>query len=265
MRPAEVSQRWKAGRALYRPASEVINPLDYEVAEIDKRTAKEFVTSNHYSGTFPAARFNYGLYRRGALCGVCVFSHPCKDEVLTSVFPVPAIEAVELGRFVLEENVPGNGETFFLARAFNLIKRRGIVGVVSFSDPVPRTDKDGNVIFPGHIGTIYQAHNGRYLGRSKPQTLRLLPDGKVMSARAISKIRSGDRGHRYSAEILERYGAPQVQTGQDPRAWLDQHLPRITRRLRHSGNHKYAWPLDRRLVKHLQQLSSGCFYPKQRD
>ncbi len=255
-----VTQRWKAGRASYRPAGEVIKTSEYEVSTVDRLTAMAFVKAHHYSGTFPAARFQFGLFHKGKIVGVAVFSHPCRDDVITNVFPVKATDAVELGRFVLYDNVPGNGETWFLARTFELLKKGGLVGIVSHSDPVPRTRSDGAVIFPGHIGTIYQAHNGKYLGRSSAQSLYVLPDGTVMSARAISKIRSMDRGWRYSAEILERHGAPRFDESNN-REWLDSALKKYCRRLRHRGNHKYAWALSRSMTKHL----NGMAYPKERD
>src|SRR6185436_10478825 len=222
----DVAQRWRARRDSYRPAGETIETSRYEVAEIlEDRVAKAFVLEHHYSGCYPSARFRFGLYREHQLVGVAVFSHPCSDKVLTSVFPVEARYAVELGRFVLLDDVPGNGETWFLARAFELLRGR-IAGVVSFSDPMPRTLEDGAVVFAGHVGTIYQAHNAVYLGRSTARTLRVLPDGTVLSARALQKIRARDRGWQYAAEQLERFGAS--RPGEDLGAWLREWLPRVT-------------------------------------
>lgn len=236
-------QRWELGRHSFRPAGETIRTSDYEVGVIDRAGAKAFVIAHHYAKSFPAARFNYGLFKAGRLMGVATFSHPCNDSVLTSVFPGTATDSTELGRFVLLDEVPGNGETWFLSRSFKLLAREGIRGVVSFSDPVPRASVDGAIVLPGHVGTIYQAHNGVYLGRGKARTLRLLPDGTVMSDRAISKIRARERGFRYSAAILEAHGADALERDEDPRSWLGTWLPQLTRRLAHPGNHKYAWPL----------------------
>lgn len=253
-----VSQRWSNGRDSYRPAGEVIQPREYEVAAFDKDLApKQFVRRHHYSGSYPAARFRFGLWRQGELVGAAVFSHPCNDRVLTSVFPGHVLESVELGRFVLLDEVPGNGETWFLARAFELLRKEGLIGVVSFSDPQPRATSDGRTMFPGHYGGIYQAFNGHYLGRGRARLLRLLPDGLVFSDRAVQKIRAREQGWRYSAAILERYGA--APPGEDLLAWLGAWLPKLTRRLRHRGNHRYAWPLHRRL-----RLVGGP-YPKSLD
>lgn len=255
-----VCQRWRARRDSYRPAGEVINTRLHEVAVIDgDADAKRFVEEHHYSGTFPAARWRFGLYRAGHLVGVAVFSHPSNDKVLTAVFPGLATDSVELGRFVLLDEVPANGETWFLARCFEQLRTDGLIGVVSFSDATPRTDGAGRVIFPGHIGTIYQAHNAQYTGLGTARTLRLLPDGAVFNPRALQKIRSGEQGWRYSAGILAAHGATEAPDDPIARAsWLKHWLPIITRPLAHPGNHRYAWPLQRRASVAMPALP----YPK---
>jgi hypothetical protein len=256
------NQRWAEGRDSYRPPAERIQPREYEVAAIaDDRTARAFVEQHHYSRSYPAARVRVGLYRRGQLVGVAVFSHPCNDRVLTNTFrDTLALEAVELGRFVLLDEVPGNGETWFLARCFELLRQRALRGVVSFSDPVPRTTVDGRVVFPGHLGTIYQAHNARYLGRGAAGLLRVLPDGTILSHRTEQKIRAGHRGWRAAVALLSEHGADVIPDGASREvrlAWLATWLPQLTRRIRHPGNHKYAWSLNRRV-----QLAPGVDYPK---
>jgi hypothetical protein len=256
-------QRWRSRRDTYRPSGAPIRTALYDVALIpDDTTAQAFVESHHYSGTYPAARVRVGLYRQDVLMGVAVFSHPCSNRVLTNVFPSLAPrEAVELGRFVLLDEVPANGETWMLARCFDLLRAQGIRGVVSFSDPVPRTDASGRRLFAGHVGTIYQAHNARYLGRSYARTLHLLPDATVFSHRAAQKIRSGHRGWRYAAGKLVAFGAEQLPADADQEgrvAWLHHWTARLTRRLRHPGNYRYAWRLDRRVA-----LAPSGPYPKQ--
>lgn len=249
-----LTQRWRERRDSYRPAGELLRPDEYDVVAIpDDRTAKAFVVQHHYSGSMPASRRRFGLYRNGILCGVAVYSHPVNDRVLTTVFPGPATDSLELGRFVLLDEVPSNGETWFLARTFDLLRKEGFVGVLSFSDPVPRTTSDGESVHPGHVGTIYQAANGVYLGRGDARCLRLLPDGTVFSHRAEQKVRRFEQGWRYASEQLVRHGAQPLTERDDPEAWLLQWLPALTRRLRHPGNHKYAWPIDRHVRKVLPQ------------
>ncbi len=323
-----LNQRWRHHRSSYRPAGEPINPRHYEVAAIaDDTTAKVFVCAHHYSATFPAARFRFGLYKIGArdagtngihrsqavrmhhlgiagrsaervtsnkqrqndggtcagrlhdreshdgdraeavgtvhtqqLVGVAVFSVPCNDATLTNVFPCAAMEATELGRFVLLNSVPGNGETWFLARCFEQLRREGIAGVVSFSDPCGRTTLDDALIFPGHVGFIYQAHNGIYLGRGRARRLRILPDGTALSDRAIAKLLARHRGWESVARRLQSFGADEI--GADVRAWATRWIAKLTRPLRHCGNHKYAWGLTSSMRKH---LPTSLAFPKQVD
>ena len=252
-------QRWRDRRDSYRPIGETIDPRRYEVALIpDDTTAKGFVLAHHYSGSYPAARHRYGLYRGEGLVGVAVFSQPMQDAVLRPL-PGSPRDSVELGRFVLDEDVPANGETWFLARAFELLRGEGVVGVVSFSDPEPRDDAKGQITFLGHIGTIYQAFNATYLGRGTPRTLRLLPDGTTLSDRTMSKIRRRDRGWRYSAALLERHGVPALTAAEDATEWLRRAVASVTRKVRHPGNHKYAWTMQKRDRKH---LPDSLPYPK---
>jgi hypothetical protein len=256
-----MNQRWIDRRHAFRP-DEPINPARYEVIEIEgDTTARGFVERHHYSGSYPAARRRYGLIHLGPsgdeLHGVAVFSHPCREEVLTGAFG-PGVAAVELGCFVLLDEVPGNGETWFLGRCFDRLTRAGFRGVISFSDPVARRAADGAVVFPGHYGCIYQAHNARYAGRSAPRTLSLLPDGRVLSERAKSKIRRLERGWEYAAKRLLAFGADAVWMD-DPAAWLAHWLSRLARPLRHPGNHRYLWGLDR-LARRM--LPAPRAYPK---
>jgi hypothetical protein len=253
-----MNQRWKNRITSYRPSGELIKASEYDVVPIvGDREARQFVEMHHYSGSYPAARFRFGLYRHGTLAGVAVFSVPCRDSVLTNVFPMPASLSVELGRFVLLDSVPGNGETWFLAKVFRELRKEGLVGVVSFSDPLPRRTIEGTIIHRGHVGTIYQAFNGAYLGRSVPRTLRVLPDGSVFSERAIQKIRHSERGWKYATGILERFGAAPIEG--DPVEWLARWLPQLTRGIRHPGNHKYCWPLSATARK---LMPSSAPYPK---
>ncbi len=259
------TQRWKARKALYRPADDArFRPEDYRVVALaGDAPAKAFVLAHHYSGSYPAARFRFGILKKGSdqIEGVAVFSVPSQPKAL-DVLPGRPEEKVELGRFVLVDEVKSNGETWFLGQCFAQLRERAISGVLSFSDPVARTASDGGQVFPGHLGVIYRAHNALYLGRATERTLHLLPDGKAVSARALQKIRGRERGWKYAAAELERAGAAPLSHAEDARAWLRLWLPRVTRRLRHAGNLRYVWGLrpDVRAA-----LPEGQPYPKWTD
>lgn len=266
----EFCQRWRERRHSWRHRSEGgFDSSRYEVAPVAEAAARAFVEQHHYSGCYPASRLRYGLYSGHWLVGVAVLSVPVQRSVLTLPFPglTPYSESLELGRFVLLDQVPANAESWFLARAFELAATAGIRGVVSFSDPVQRTTTDGSIVMPGHIGTIYQATNARYLGRSTPRTLLMLPDGTTLSARAVAKVQAGDRGHAYAERQLVQFGAPALEEGQDRHEWTRAALTAAgVRRVRHRGNHRYAFalggPAARRSL--LIGLESGP-YPKSLD
>jgi hypothetical protein len=167
---------------------------------IGAAAANAFVKTHHHAGTPVFDRFRFGLYRSGKLVGVAIFSHPVNEKVF-EIFRGTSRDSGELGRFVLLDRELANAETWFLARFFDELRRVGQLGVISFSDPVARHDLQGRTVFKGHLGTIYMAHNARYLGRSTRRTLHLWPDGRVVEFAAPAedplggdRFRAGDRG-----------------------------------------------------------------------
>lgn len=254
----DAAQRWRSGRTSYRPAGEVIDPCHYEVAPIAADTAaRAFVIEHHYSGSYPAARERVGLYRGGELVGVAVFSAPGQPRVLDAL-PCDRAAAVELGRFVLLDSVPGNGESWFLARALDYLRRADYEGIVTHADPEPRAAADGSVVLPGHRGVIYQAASAVYTGRTRPRTLWLLPSGEVYSEQAWSKLRRQVRGWRYALDQLVAAGAAPWDGHEPTATWALRELRRIGRSFRHRGNHRYLIPLSRAcrraLPGHLAQV-----------
>lgn len=247
----ECVQRWRAGSSCARPAGEVFRHHGWEVEQIaDDTTARGFVLEHHYSGSYPAARRRFGLWSpQGVLCGVAVFSVPAQPRCL-DVLPGPTDAKAELGRFVLLDGVRANGESWMLGRCFDVLRREGWVGVVSFSDPVPRPCASGR-FFPGHVGTIV------YLGTSKARSMRVFPDGTVLHERALAKLRRRDRGWQYVAQRFEAFGASPPTA--DTRAWVDEWLGLVTAPVRHTGNHKYVWAFG---ARERRRLPVSLPYPK---
>lgn len=261
----DVVQRWRGGRATYELAGAPINTRLYEIAAIDgpgaDTSARAFISANHYAKSMGAARERIALYRGAALVGLAVFSVPSQPKVLDRL-PCPREVAVELGRLVLLDGVEANGESWFIARAFELLRRRGYEGIVSHADPVPRSTLGGEVVKPGHIGWVYQATNAVYTGLATARTLRLMPDGRVFSERTRSKIRARERGWRAAVDELVAIGAaPPESTGTaaDLHAWLLRELPRVTRALKHGGNFRYTFGLTPAVRK---RLPRSLPYPK---
>ena len=253
-----VVQRWRDRRGTYRPAGEVIVTSHYEVvAALGWRAIRHFIQTEHYSGS--VCQCSRGFELRGAggvLVGAAMFGVVSR-QYRPHFGEKPAW--LNLGRFVLADNVPGNGETWFLGRCFEQLRAEGFAGVVSYSDPVARPDRSGRIVFAGHIGTIYQGHNGVFLGKSKPETKWLLPDGTVFESRAGNKVKAGDEGHGYAERLLRSHGAPAIEPGEDPAAWVAREKRELCRPFKHTGNLRYAWALGRRDRRH---LPASLPYPK---
>lgn len=254
----ERCQRWRDRRGSYRVVGEPICTRLYEIARIDAdRTASDFVRSHHYSGSYVAARLRVGLFRADELVGVAVLSQPASQAALDAALPFPNAERVELGRFVLLDDVPANGESWFLSRAFELARGQGFDAIVSHADPEPRMGLGGRVVFPGHVGTIYQSTNAVYRGRTPPRSWRLFGDGTVFSARAWSKLRARERGWRYVVEQLVAHGA--AEPAGEWAQWCRLAVHHTTRAFRHQGTHRYVWGLERRCRA---LLPRSLTYPK---
>ena len=271
-------QRWRNRQHSWvRTSDGGFNPARYAVEPVDEMTAKGYVTANHYSGTYPAASRRFGLFINDVngpdLVGVAVFGIPAQAAVLTNVFPdlAPYTEALELSRFVLEgtdggaARAPGNSESWFLARCFEHLAAGGVRGIVSFADPVPRKVA-GVLLFPGHVGTIYQASNAIYTGRGTPRTLTVLPDGTSLSDRAVQKVRQGERGHEYVERRLVALGARAPRAGEPARPWLLQALEDVAAvRVRHRGCLRYAMLTSRVDRRRVEVAGAALPYPKAPD
>ncbi|MBU1483213.1 MAG: hypothetical protein KKH12_16235 [Gammaproteobacteria bacterium] len=233
------------------------------------RAARTFVEAHHYSASYPAARLRVGLYRvypftAPKLMGVAVFSEPCQRRTIPTWLGVDASRGVELGRFVLLDEVEGNGESWFLARALRLLReaKPQIERVVSYSDPMERCSSAGHLIKPGHVGIIYQASNARFLGRSGSRTELLDASGRVFSGRALSKIRSGERGASGAEARLVAAGAPKRRRHEEGVAYVKRALAEggfVARR--HPGKIVYAFGLDKAARRALPPNPND--YPKE--
>jgi hypothetical protein len=271
---ASSCQRWEFNRCSFRPAGEIARVGQYFAEAIPEKVAKAFVQTHHYSGSMPATILNVGLFRhqpfdKERLVGVASFSVPCNNHVVPAYTGLPAAQGIELGRFVLRQSEPGNAESHFLGQAFRVLKEHKphIKAVVSYSDPIPRTLITGEVIKPGHIGGIYQSFNGRYVGRSSRRTLLLTESGTVISERTLTKIRKQEKGWLYAERQLVEAGAAKRPTSEDPGDWLARVLndpATPLRRLRHPGNHCYAWPLGSQLERKFlrREFAPSLPYPR---
>lgn len=233
-------QRWADRRPRYRPSGERINPALYTVAAMDgHREPRRFIEAHHYLASWPSVSLPVGLYKGTRLVGVCTFGVPAQARVFAALAPGHA--ALELSRLVLLDEVPGDGESWFVARAMSIARReKAVSAIVSYSDPLTRTTADGSPVCPGHVGVVYQALNAEYKGQGAARTVYLDRDGRTISERAISKIRVGDQGCIGAERELIARGADVRRFGESPTDWLARVLPAF-RRVKHPGCHRYVW------------------------
>lgn len=187
--------------------------------------------------------------------GVLTLGNGARAATLTNAFPtlIPYHEALELNRLVLLDRIPANAESWFTSRALRIAAEHGIRGVTTFSDPSQfwQSQADGSrlLVKRGHVGSVYQALNMVYLGRSRPTRRLYFPDGIEISRRALTKILGREVGADGVVARLIARGAPPPHPDPDRvdwRSWLDDALIACgVQRLHHPGNHKYALRVGR--------------------
>lgn len=271
----DICQRFTFGRESRRAAGEQIKTSDFEVHPIGAKVAKAFVREHHYATTCSSTAHCFGLFMHGELVGVACFGPAASMNAHRAVFPTISIkQGISLGRLVLVDEVPGNGESWFVARCMELLAspklykptlrdgslRLPIIGVESCADPQPRSTSRG-LVFRGHLGIVYQSTNGHYVGKTNPSTLRLFPDGAVFSNRASGKVVQGDQGTVYAEAQLVSWGAVPLASGEDAKRWIKLWRDRLTQKMRHYGNHRYIWSLDKRRSQEILR-APALPYPK---
>ena len=272
------TQRWRRRRQVLVGTSDDFDPSSYGVEALADRAAKAFVAEHHYSGSYPASIAAFGMFRKASnqtpeLVGTAVFSVPMNAGAARR-YGAPGASTCDLGRFCLLDDVPGNAETWFLARAVRALGQVKTDGagrprhdlVLAYSDPVPRVAADGSLVMPGHVGHIYgKAGSATYLGRATPRTLVLDRSGRVLSERTLSKLRTGERGDAAAYAALIAAGAPERRPHEDAASYVRRALSEgpFTRR-RHPGNHAYGIPAGtasgRRRMR--AALERGLPYPE---
>jgi hypothetical protein len=206
----ERADRWRKGK-LYQARDNTFHSEDHELLTpetIDLGEARRFVAEHHYLAGLPdSIRFVYGLWHKpsGQLVGVAAFGSPAYPHVLPSSFPgVKHLTQVgsELVRLVLLDEVPKNGESWFVGAAFKDLRQRDQQAVISFSDPAA-----------GHVGGVYKALGAGYTGQSKKDRgWTYLDTGTPVTPNDRSKLKAACPVHRAAykkkeARLLKKHAA----------------------------------------------------------
>ena len=220
----------------------------YDVQEIDYTPARDYIDAHHYLRSMGADVKRYGLFHAGELVGVVVYGNPANARVLTNWLPdlEPYTQSLALLRVVVADRVPGNAESWLLRQCRERLTANGVLGCVTFSDPMALYDGAGRRVFPGHAGIMYQGDNWTYCGIATARPVMLTATGRRLDPRTLQKIRAQESGHEGAERTLIGLGAPVIRAGEAPAAWLNRALAVIQPRIiRHTGCHRYVRPHQR--------------------
>ncbi len=172
--------------------------------------AKYAVEHWHYSGSVPAGKLvKVGAWENGEFVGCVVFGRGANNN-LGKPFELDQVNICELVRIALAiHKAPVSQIT---ALAIRMLKKQSpnLRLLVSYADPQQ-----------GHTGTVYQAMNWIYTGRSQAQS-QVMHNGKIM--------------HKRTADAL--FGTIKGMS-KSPILW----------------KHKYLMPLDNAMRKQITSLA----------
>jgi len=159
---------------------------DFTVSPIGYTQCKVFCSEWHYSGTCPAGRYYFGLYRKEELIGVICYGEPAMRNQKRCYGA-----DIELRRLCCIDDTPKNTESFFIGKTLRCLKRDGVKKVISLADP--------NF---GHSGVIYRASNFKALGEERGGGSRdIFIDGVKMHSRTVF-AKYGASGKKKLSELL---------------------------------------------------------------
>lgn len=127
--------------------------------------AQRMVVEHHYLHRRASISFAFGLFCPD-LCGVVTFGTPASRHLQIGASPTSPDAVIELNRLWVDDKMPRNTESWFMARAIKLMPTRIIV---SYADTTA-----------GHMGYVYRASNFYYAGwtdmdRKTPRYDYLMP------------------------------------------------------------------------------------------
>jgi hypothetical protein len=128
---------------------------NYEVIELDYKTAIDLVIKNHYLHRKAPCSKAFGLLDllQNKIVGVVIYGVSASSTLLRGVCGEEEAKNVyELTRLWIEDSVPKNGESFLIG---NTLKKLDKEIIVSYADSSQE-----------HLGVVYQATNFLYTGLS---------------------------------------------------------------------------------------------------
>ena len=202
--------------------------------------AKYAVMKWHYSKKMPIGKLvKIGVWESGKFCGAVIFSTGASAQ-LHKAFKLEREQVCELVRVALDAHAWETSK--IVSIAIKMLKRsnQGTLLIVSFADPEQE-----------HIGTLYQAGNWVYIGRSSRGLYYRLPDGTLTHNRNMhgpvgsgGKRQTWDRG-RHAAILKDGLKSGQIQ------------------KVETEPKYKYVYPLNTEIRDRVELMRKP--YPKRED
>jgi hypothetical protein len=164
---------------------------------VDYDTAKLYIEKNHYSHKIPqAVKYRFGFYYEDQLVGCCIYSVPANCHCISCLFDNESQQiCIELSRFYGEDITCKNFESYCISKTFESLKNKYDL-ILSYADSYFK-----------HVGTIYQALNFLYLGKTAPE-IRYFYNNQLITRRALGR---GKTTEKEDKEKLLNLGAKQIK------------------------------------------------------
>jgi hypothetical protein len=168
------------------------------VKQVSVKFARPFIAMYHYSKTMPdSTKFVYAGYFKDKLAGIIVFGMGAGVNQYTALVPtIQKGEYLELTRLWSPDSMPHNTESKLISESLKLLPKEYKL-LVSFADPSRN-----------HVGTIYQATNWYYCGKSNGGKMLITEDGIEKHPRllGIYKMRHPELKNYTNKELMDLYG-----------------------------------------------------------
>ena len=145
------------------------------VREISYDEARNVILANEWLGNMGTTEFSFGLFFSEHLAGVACFGRTAGTQVAGSICGVEHAQRVAtFCRGACVHWAHPHSASFLINAACREMTKKGYNIFVAYSDPAA-----------GEIGTVYQASNWLYCGKTSPTEKFRTPDGKTYDGRQI--------------------------------------------------------------------------------
>ena len=218
----------------------------FDVKEIDKKLAIDFIQERHYSKVLPRLTKHWlGFFYEGELVGVLTLGWGTQPlQTIKKLFPnLVSEDYYEIGKMCMDDKMPRNSESQMISSAVRWMKKNLPEKKFLY------TWADGIV---GKVGYVYQASNFQY-------------GGFIWTDIYISP--SAEKIHPRSSKSLLKEHAEFL--GKEKLFWMTPDFMKLKgiRRIR-GKQFRYIYPLNKEAKKILQKGSTvewGLSYPKALD